>query len=334
MAFKVGILGTGHMSERMAETIRSMRDVTVYAVASRDEEHAKAFAERFGVEKAYETYEALMRDASVQLIYIATPNHLHYEHARACIRHGKPVLLEKPFTLNERQAQALIGLARRNQVFLCEAMWVRFMPLIVRLKKDLDMGRIGEVTTVTANIGYDLREKERVCRLDMGGGALLDIGVYPITLALQILGADITNVSTSVVHMNTGVDAQECVNFVYSNGAMAGLFATMLSNTDKQGAVYGTDGYILIEDINNYKNYRIYDAGGTLKETVERPEQISGLEYEVQACIDAILANKLECPQMPHDDTLLLMRIMDTVRAAWNMRFPQEETVSLSDDDN
>ncbi|MBP3506629.1 MAG: Gfo/Idh/MocA family oxidoreductase [Lachnospiraceae bacterium] len=327
MAFKIGIIGAGHMSERMADTIRQMPEAELYAVASREEEKAKAFAVKYGATTYYGSYEALMEDDAVQLIYIATPNHLHYEQARACIRHGKPVLLEKPFALNERQAQALIDLAEMHQVFLCEAMWVRFMPLMVRLQKDLEQGRIGEVTSVTADIGYDLKEKERVNRLDMGGGALLDIGLYPITFALQILGKEIDNISTSMVRMNSGVDAQEVVNLVYMNGAMASLYATMLSNTDRQGKIYGTEGYILVEDINNYARYQIFDAKGNLVETVERPAQISGLEYEVQACIHAIQSKKLECPQMTHVDTLFLMRVLDTVRRTWDMRFPQEETV-------
>lgn len=327
MAFRFGIIGAGVMSERMAETVTKMKDVELYAVASRTEEKAKTFAEKYGAEKYYGTYEALMEDEAVQLIYIATPNHLHYEQARACIQHGKPVLLEKPFTLNEQQAQALIDLAEMNQVFLCESMWVRFMPLMATLKKELEAGKIGEVTSLTANIGYDLREVERVNRLDMGGGALLDIGVYPLTFALQILGGEIDNISTSMVRMNSGVDAQEFVNLVYTNGAVAGLYATMLSNTDKQGIIYGTDGYIVVEDINNYSKYSVYNKQRELIETVERPEQISGLEYEVQACIHAIQRQRLECPQMTHSDTLFLMRILDTVRRTWDMRFPQEELV-------
>lgn len=327
MTLKFGIIGAGGMAERMADTVRQMKDVELYAAASRTEAKAKEFAEKYGAGKYYGNYEALMEDPEVELIYIATPNHLHYQQARACIQHGKPVLLEKPFTLNERQAQALIDLAEMHQVFLCEAMWVRFMPLIQKLKREIENGRIGEVTAVTANIGYDLKDKERLNRLDMGGGALLDIGVYPITFALQILGTEIDNISTSMVRMNSGVDAQEFVNLVYTNGAVAGLYASMLSNTDKQGTIYGTDGYIVVDDINNYSCYRIYNTKGELLETVERPKQISGLEYEVQACVDAIRNRKLECPQMLHGDTLFLMRILDTVRRTWDMRFPQEESL-------
>lgn len=327
MAFKFGMIGTGHMAERMADTVRQMEDVELYAVAARTEERAKTFAEKYGATKYYNDYQSLMEDEEVQLIYIATPNHLHYEHARACIQHGKPVLLEKPFTLNEQQAQALIDLAEMNQVFLCEAMWVRFMPLMTRLKKDIEAERIGEVISVTADIGYDLKEKMRVNRLDFGGGALLDIGVYPITFALQVLGKEIDNISTSMVRMNSGVDAQEFVNLVYANGAMAGLYATMLSDTDKQGKIYGTEGYIIVDDINNYKVYRVYDKQGELLETVGRPEQISGLEYEVEACVHAIQSRKLECPQMTHGDSLFLMRVLDTVRRTWNMKFPQEEAL-------
>lgn len=327
MSLKFGIIGAGHMAERMADTVRQMKQVELYAVASRTEEKAKAFAEKYGAKVHYGNYETLIQDEQVELIYIATPNHLHYAQARACILAGKPVLLEKPFALNEQQAQALIDLAEMHQVFLCEAMWVRFMPLMQQLKKTLEKGAIGEVTSVIADIGYDLKDKDRVNRLDMGGGALLDIGVYPIAFALQILGREIDNISTSMVRMNSGVDAQEFINLVYENGAIAGLYSTMLSNTDKQGKIYGTDGYVLVKDINNYRSYEVYDAQGNCLERSERPEQISGLEYEVEACVHAIQAKKLECPQMTHADTLFMMRILDTVRRTWDMKFPQEETV-------
>ena len=325
MGFKFGIIGAGTMSERMADTVRQMKDVDLYAVASRSEDKAKSFAKQYGAEKYYGSYEALMEDEEVQIIYIATPNHLHYSQARECIKHGKPVLLEKPFALNEQQAQALIDLAEMHQVFICEAMWVRFMPLMQRLKKELDNGRIGEVITVTSDIGYDLKEKERVNRLDMGGGALLDIGVYPLSFSLQILGMEIDNISTSMVHMNSGVDAQEFVNLTYTSGALAGFYVTMLANTGKRGTIYGTNGRIEVEDINNYTRYMVYDANGQLLETVDRPEQISGLEYEVEACVHAINAHKQECPQMTHFDTLFQMRVMDAVRRTWDLRFPQEE---------
>lgn len=327
MAFKVGIIGTGKMSERMADTIVRMPEAELYAVASRTEEKAEAFGKKYHAVKCYGSYDALMEDAEVQLIYIAIPNHLHYEVARACIQHGKPILLEKPFTLNEQQAQALIDLAEMHQIFLCEAMWTRFMPLNLRLQKELQNGRIGEITAVTANLGYDIKEKERVSRLDMGGGALLDIGVYPITFALQMLGNELDNLSTSMVRLNSGVDAQECINLTYANGAMAGLYTTILSETDKQGKIYGTEGYIIVDNINNPESYHIYDKTGNLLETAERPEQLSGLEYEVQACIHAIQGKKPECPQVTHMDTLLLMRILDTIRRSWDMRFPQEEQI-------
>jgi predicted dehydrogenase len=310
MSFKVGIIGAGSMSANMADTIRQMKGVDLYAIASRTEQKAQDFAQKYGAEKYYGSYEALMEDAEVDLIYIATPNHL-----------------EKPFTLNEQQGQALIDLAEMHQVFICEAMKVRFMPLMLRLKKELEAGRIGEVISVVADMGYDLKEKERVNRLDMGGGALLDIGVYPLSFALQVLGMEIDNVSTSMVHMNSGVDAQELVNLTYTNGAMAGFFTTILANTAKNGTIYGTEGRIEIEDIGNYKCYRVYDAQGALLETVERPEQISGLEYEVEACIHAIQSHKQECPQMTHFDTLFQLRVMDVLRRTWNMQFPQEELV-------
>lgn len=330
MGFKFGIIGAGVMSGRMADTVRQMKDVDLYAVAAREEERAKEFADQYGAETFYGSYEALMEDEQVELIYIAVPNHLHYQVARDCIRHGKPVLLEKPFTLNENQAENLIRLSELNQVFLCEAMWVRFMPMMLRIRKELERERIGEVISVTADMGYDLREVERLLRLDMGGGALLDIGVYPLSFVLQILGNEIDNISASVVHMNSGVDAQELINLTYSNGAMAGFYVTMLANTKKRAVIYGTEGRIEVEDINCYSEYRIYDDKDQLIEETLKEPQISGLEYEVESCIHAIRNHKLECPEMTHYDTLFQMRVMDSVRRIWNMQFPQEKEASSS----
>ncbi|MBQ8982428.1 MAG: Gfo/Idh/MocA family oxidoreductase [Lachnospiraceae bacterium] len=328
MGFQFGIIGAGAMSGRMADTVRRMKDVDLYAIAARSEEKAKQFAEQYGAETYYGSYEALMEDEQVELIYIALPNHLHYQVARECIQHGKPVLLEKPFTLNENQADNLIRLAEMHQVFLCEAMWVRFMPMIHRIKKELDNERIGEVISITTDMGYDLREKERLLRLDMGGGALLDIGVYPLSLILQLMGGDIENISTSVVHMNSGVDAQEMINLTYHNGAMAGSYVTMLANTPKKAVIYGTEGRIEVDDINCYREYRIYDRDGALLETTEKETQISGLEYEVRACVNAIRSGKLECPEMTHYDTLFQMRVLDSIRKIWNLQFPQEKTMN------
>lgn len=328
MGFKFGIIGAGGMSGRMADTVRQMKNVELYAVAARSEDKAKEFAEKYGAEVYYGSYEELMEDEQVELIYIAIPNHLHYSVARECIQHGKPVLLEKPFTLNESQAENLIRLAEMHQVFLCEAMWVRFMPMIQRIQKELERERIGEVISVTADMGYDLREVERLLRLDMGGGALLDIGVYPLSFILQIMGKEIENISTSVVHMNSGVDAQELINLTYGSGAMAGCYVTMLANTPKRAVIYGTEGRIEVEDINCYREYRIYDRIGNLIETTERESQISGLEYEVQSCIHAIQNGKLECPEMTHYDTLFQMRVMDSIRKIWDMKFPQEKTMN------
>lgn len=327
MGFKIGMLGAGHMAQRMADTIKNMEQAEVYAVAARDLERAKSFAEQFDAPKAYGSYEELMEDEQVDLIYIATPNHLHYTHAMECLKHKKPVLMEKPFTLNQNQARTLMDYAQMHGVFLAEALWVRYMPLMKHLKKDLEAGVIGEVTAVTCNLGYDLREKERVLKLELGGGALLDLGVYPISFVLQILGEGIEKMSTNMVRLSTGVDAQEFVNFTYESGAVAGMYITMLSNTDRKGMIYGTEGYIQVENINNYESYTVYNAQHEKVSETVRPEQISGLEYEVEACMRAIALGKVECEEMKHSDTLFLMSILDQLRAAWGLHFPQEERV-------
>lgn len=318
------ILGLGNIAQKMAQTVSQMEDVTLHGVAARDLNKAVNFAKRFGVKKAYGTYEDLAKDDEIDVIYVATPHAFHYEHVKMCLEHGKAVLCEKAFTLNARQANELIALAKEKQVFLCEAMWVRFMPMAKKLQEILAENLIGEIISVNANLGYELTHKERVVEAVLGGGALLDVGIYPLTFATMVLGYDVSYISTSVVKLASGVDAQETIALTYSNGAMANLYATMLGPTDRLGVIYGTEGYITVDNINNFEAIRVYDAHQNCIKEVTAPKQITGYEYEIEACCKAIANHQLECEEMPHVVTLKMMRIMDHVRAQWGLVFPGE----------
>ena len=319
------ILGLGNIAQKMAQTVNEMEGITLHGVAARDINKAVNFAKRFGVKKAYGTYEDLAKDEEIDFIYIATPHAFHYEHVKMCLEHGKPVLCEKAFTLNYRQANELIMLAREKQVFLCEAMWVRFMPMVKQLQAVLADDLIGEIISVNANLGYELTSKERLVEPVLGGGALLDVGIYPLTFASMVLGTDVSYVSTAVVKLASGVDAQETIALTYQNGAMANLYATMLGPTDRTGVIYGTKGYIVVENINNFESIRVYDAHHNCIKELDAPKQISGYEYEVEACVKAIAENQIECQEMPHALTLKMMRIMDHIRAQWGLVYPGEE---------
>ena len=314
---RLGILGAGAIGATMATTVREMDEVVLYAVAAREYEKARKFSDTYGAQRAYGSYEELAADENVDLIYVATPHSHHYQHAKLCIEYGRPVLCEKAFTENAVEAKALIQFAAEKGVFITEAMWVRYMPMSFKLKEILSQGRIGKIVGLTANLGYSLMHVERMVRPELAGGALLDLGVYTINFATWVLGDEIQEITSSMVPHDTGVDKQEFLNFVYPGGVSAGLFSTMQAVTDRRGVIYGTEGYLEVDNINNFERFRIYDNEYRLQETIERPEQITGYEYELLACRRALAEGKLECPEMPHAHTLYVMELLDRIRREW-----------------
>ena len=236
---------------------------------------------------------------------------------KLCIEYGRPVLCEKAFTWTAEEAAEVLQLAKEKQVFITEAMWVRYMPMFRMLKETVDSGKIGAVTAVTANLGYALLHKERVTRPELAGGALLDLGVYTLNFATGLLGDEPERIETTMVRLITGVDKQEFVNLIYPNGVVAGLFNTMVSVTDRKGFIYGTEGHIEVENINNYEEFRIYNNQYELTETIRRPEQLTGYEYEVRACHRALLNGQLECEEMPHVHTMRIMHMLDEIQKKW-----------------
>ncbi len=322
---KMAILGAGGIASTMAGTISRMEQVECYAVGSRSLEKAQAFAQKFGFQKAYGSYEELVRDEEVELVYIATPHSEHYENARLCIRHKKPVLCEKAFTANAKQAKELLDYAKKEKVFITEAMWVRYLPMLQTIRAELADGVIGTPTMLTANLGYLISEVPRLQRPDLAGGALLDVGVYPINFARMIFGDRIVKISSACTYTDSGVDEQDSITLIYEDGKVAQLAASMLGLSDRRGTIYGTKGFMVIENINNFESLTVYDTGYRPVKTIERPEQISGYEYEVEACIRALSEGKLECEEMPHEETLRVMELMDGLREEWGVKFPFEE---------
>lgn len=266
-----------------------------------------------------------MRDEEVELVYIATPHSEHYENARLCIRHKKPVLCEKAFTANAKQAKELLDYAKKEKVFITEAMWVRYLPMLQTIRAELADGVIGTPTMLTANLGYLISEVPRLQRPDLAGGALLDVGVYPINFARMIFGDRIVKISSACTYTDSGVDEQDSITLIYEDGKVAQLAASMLGLSDRRGTIYGTKGFMVIENINNFESLTVYDTGYRPVKTIERPEQISGYEYEVEACIRALSEGKLECEEMPHEETLRVMELMDGLREEWGVKFPFEE---------
>ena len=324
---RVGYIGAGNISGQMAETIARMDEVENHAVAARDPERAREFAERWGFSHAYDSYEELLADPDVDLVYVALPHSHHHRWTIAALEAGHHVLCEKAFAANERQAREMIECARERGLLLAEAIWTRYMPSRKMIDEIVSSGEIGEVTTVAANLGYRVDGNARMTDPALAGGALLDLTVYPLNFASMVLGNKIRRIAASMVPAVTGVDGQDSVMIEYESGQMASLFSTMYAMTDREGQILGTKGFITVENINNPQVIRVYASDGLTRELTREiavPEQITGYEYELLSCKRAIEAGALECPEMPHAETLELMRQMDEIRRQFGVVFPFE----------
>lgn len=321
---RIAILGAGNIGATMARTINGMEDAQCYAVASRDLIKAEEFAKLYGVEKAYGSYEEMLKDPLVDLVYVATPHSHHYEHMKLCIAHKKPILCEKAFTANEAQAREVFELARKEQVFVTEAIWTRFVPMRKMLDDILTSDMIGTPYMLTANLGYLISQKERIAEPALAGGALLDIGIYPLNFAMMAFNGEIDKILSTATISEKGVDEQDSMTILYQDGKMAVLHATTKALTDRMGIISGSKGYLVVENINNPEEIRVYNTNREEIAKYQAPKQITGYEYEVQASMKAIREGKLECEEMPHEESLRMLRYMDQMRACWGVKYPFE----------
>lgn len=321
---RFGILATGRIANKMAEAVTKLEETECYAVASRNYEKAKAFADKWGFVKAYGSYEELARDPEVELVYVASPHSHHYPHAKLCLEHGKHVLLEKAFTVNAAQARELIGLAQEKGLLLAEAFWPRYMPSRKMLDDLIAQGTIGEVQAVTAEFGAPLSHVERMRNPELAGGALLDLGVYPLNLALQIFKTPVKRIQADAVMSPLGVDQMNGITLTFEGDKLAVLHSNMLSCMRNRGVIYGTKGFIELFEINNPEIIRVFDENKKLTAEYPAPEQINGYEYEVLACVRAIGEGRIECVEMPHSETLRLMDLLDEIRKQWGFVLPCE----------
>lgn len=322
---RVAILGAGEIAKMMARTLRGMKaggeDVELYAVGSRSRDKADAFAHEEGFLKAFGSYEDMLKDDGVDLVYVATPHSHHAEHMKLCIAHGRPILCEKAFTGNARQAEEVLNLAEQKKIPLTEAIWTRYQPARKIMDDVIASGEIGEVKLVSSTLSYGNCHRARLYDPALAGGALLDLGVYVLNFASMILGTDVIRKESSVQLMDTGVDAQETMTLFYPNEAMANLCASTMANGNRVCVVQGTKGYFTVDNVNNPLKITLHKENGE-ERLLPVPEQITGYEYEVRACQRMLKEGKLECEEMPHAETLRIMKMMDSFRADWGVRYP------------
>ncbi len=320
-----GILGPGGIAHKFADALKAIPDAEIVAVGSRDLQRANTFADTFDVPHRHGNYVELANNCEVDIVYVATLHPFHKACAMLCLAAGKAVLCEKPFTVDADQAEALIACAREHKRFLMEAMWTRFIPVMVKVREWLAAGVIGEPRMLTADFGNRVvltaeNMKGRLFALELAGGAMLDIGVYTVSLASMVFGAP-TQI-TSLAHIGeTGVDEQAAVLLSYDAGEIASLSCAITTRTSQDARIFGTKGAIHIPNFSRATSATL-EVFGKDPLQIEIPFTANGFEYQVLEVINCLRAGKLESDVMPLDESLSIIKTMDTVREQWGLKYP------------
>ncbi len=326
-----GILATGGIAAAFTADLVDLPDAEVVAVASRTEESAKAFAERFGIPRAYGGWDALARDEDVDVVYVATPHSAHRAAAGLCLEAGRNVLCEKAFTLNAREAEELVALARKRGSFLMEAMWMYCNPLIRRLADLVRDGAIGEVRNVQADFGLagPFPPTHRLRDPQQGGGALLDLGVYPVSFAHLLLGEP-SDIAARATLSDEGVDLQTSALLSWDGGALASVHCSVIGGTATTASVTGSLGRIDIPyGFFHTDRFVLHRDGRDPQEFAADPADgpRGSLRHEALEVMRALRAGETESPLVPLDGTLAVMRTLDAIRERVGVRYPGEDPV-------
>jgi predicted dehydrogenase len=324
--YRWGIIGTGNIATQFATCLQVCDNAVLQSVGSRSQESADTFGRKFDVPNRHATYEGLIDDPEVDIVYVSTPHSLHKDNSIACLRAGKAVLCEKPFTLNVADSQAVIDVARETGLFLMEGMWTRFFPAIQKVEAWIAEGAIGSPRMVRADFGFwmDYGQRNRLWDPALGGGSLLDVGIYPITLA-SIAFCDAPESIQGSAHISDmGIDEQAAFSLGFSGGRLATLSSAVRAKTDWNAYIYGEDGVIRIHE----RFWQPHKVTLTPREgeerTFEEPLESLGFEYEIREVMSCLDKGLTECPAMPHSRTLEVMDTMDTLRKQWGLKYPGE----------
>ena len=321
-----GILGTGGIARKFATGLSVLDDAELVAVGSRTQESADRFAEEFGVGRCHPSCGALAADDDVDVVYIATPHPMHLENSIACLEKGRHVLCEKPITLNVHDTEKMIAVARRENRFLMEAMWMRFIPTILKIEQWLADGAIGDVCAVEASFGFCATPDPagRWFNPALGGGALLDVGIYPISFASVVFGRQPDTIVSQVHLGDTSVDEQNALLFQYEGGAVAQLSSAVRTEFRNDAVIFGTEGMIKVDaPFWNSETVTLVRSGQP-EERCNLPIEGNGYNYEAQAVMQCIRDGRLEEPRMPHAESLAIMQTLDALRQQWGLRYPGE----------
>lgn len=322
-----GILSTGLIATKFAQTLCFLKENTVFeAVGSRTAESAQAFAEKFGANKAYASYEEVAQDPDVDIVYVGTPNNYHYENALMCLKAGKHVLVEKPFALNAAQAKEMFSYAKEHHLFIMEAFWTRFLPATQEILRLLSLGEIGEVLHFHGQFGFQTSTPARYARkmgAEFAGGSLLDVGLYCIGDALMFFGEKPTDIKATAVMGEYGTDRQCSVMLDFAGKKNALLSSGIGIVLPNQGSLYGTEGRIDFEETNSPQGFTLTKNDGSSK-TYSLPFDFNGFEYEILECGRCIEEGRGESELHSSANTLEVLDILDEVRRQIGLTFPCE----------
>ena len=322
-----GLIGLGSISRKFATGLGFLPDAEVHAVASRSAEKAEAFGAEFGAARRYDSYEALAEDPDVDVVYIGTPHSYHMPNTLLCLNAGKHVLCEKPFAVNAGEAKLMIDCARANNRFLMDAFWTRFFPGMIKLRELLANKVIGDVMLLQVDFGFRLEQimpEHRLFNPELGGGALLDVGVYCVQLASMIYGKQPSEIVSQVTLGSTGVDELSATIFKYSEYELATIATSIRLSTPQEVRIMGSGGYIALSDWWRPSEMTVA-VSGQEPETLRFNNEGNGFNYEAAAVGRCIRAGLIESDVMPLDETLAIMETMDRIRDIWGLRYPGED---------
>jgi dihydrodiol dehydrogenase / D-xylose 1-dehydrogenase (NADP) len=321
-----GILGTGAIASKFAEALQTLSEADLTAVGSRAPETAEKFAETFGIPHRHPSYDQLVNDPDVDVVYIATPHPFHMENTILCLNAGKAVLCEKPLEINANRARQMINLAREKKLFLMEAMWTRFLPIIAQVREWLQQELIGPIRMLHADFGFtgDWRPRHRLLNPQLAGGALLDIGVYTVSLASMVFSRPPEKIKALAHIGQTGVDEQSAMILRYNEGPLAVLSCAVKTRTPQQTVIAGTKGMIRIHSPFWSATTATISIEGKKDQTVKLPHECNGFEYQIREVMQCLRSGKLESDVMPLDESVQIMQTMDEIRTQLQLKYPME----------
>lgn len=320
-----GLIGPGVIAHQFATALASSVQGILYAVASRNIERAKAFAEQYRAPVTFDDYHALIADPNVDVVYIATPHSHHFPLAKACLMAGKHVLMEKPLTVNAQQTKQLISLSQQHQCVFQEAMWSRFMPCFEQVKEWIEQQQIGEVEYITSQIGFAFSDLEnhRISDPALAGGALLDLGIYSVSLSQYLLAENPSEIQATAKINKDGIDHNTAVNLTYPSGVISQFTCTMAAQCSNVMSIHGKDGYISLPAYFwNGRQAQLF-KNEKLQQTLDFPHPVNGFEYQIESTMESILLGRSCDSRMNHADSLSVMLTLDAIRQQINLRFPE-----------